>query len=86
MRRDLELHGTEVVGGDGVALLSPQQVVEHAAAQQHRVGSGGAVRARCRRARAVAALGAHPLRTQQLHGTPHCGLFTARVAAGVVVL
>lgn len=87
MRRDLSLHGAKVVGGDGVALLGAQQVVEHAAPQQHRVGRGGPVRRRrhCA-AHALAALGAHPLRAQQLHVTPHCGLLTARVAAGVGVL
>lgn len=73
MGGDLRLHGAEVVGGDGVALLGAQQVVEHAAAQQHGVGQRGPRRLRARRPRLRAA-GAHALRAQQLHSTPHCGL------------
>lgn len=68
MRRELGLHGAEVVGGDGVALLRAQQVVEHPPAQQHWVGGGGGRGGSCSRGCACAA-GAYALRTQQLHGT-----------------
>lgn len=71
MGTDLGLHGAEIVGCDGVALLGAQQVVEHPPAQQHRVGLRRAGRRGPRRALAA---GAHTLRAQQLHVTPHCGL------------
>lgn len=75
MRRQLGLHGPEVVGGDGVALFGAQQVVEHAAPQQHRVGPGGgrATGPVHGGAAPLAAAGAHSFRAQQLHGAPHCG-------------